>query len=69
VVERATATRAAAVILWLTREDEALAWAVPAQRKALAEAGIPALILPAARWLAEDAALQQITEFCRETFQ
>ncbi len=69
VVERATATRAAAVILWLTREDEALAWQVPAQRNALATAGIPALILPAARWLADDTALQQITDFCRETFR
>lgn len=69
VVARATAARAAAVILWLTREDEALAWQVPAQRKALAAAGIPALILPAAHWLADDDALQQITDFCREIFR
>ncbi len=69
VVERASASRSAAVILWLTREDEALAWQVPAQRKALADAGVPALILPAARWLADDDALQRITEFCQETFR
>jgi hypothetical protein len=69
VVERATATRAAAVVLWLSREDEALAWQVPAQRNALATAGIPALILPAAHWLADDDALHQITDFCREIFR
>lgn len=69
IVERAAAARAAAVILWLTREDEALAWPVPAQRKALAAAGMPALILPAASWRADDGALQRITEFCRETFR
>jgi hypothetical protein len=69
VVDRATASRAAAVVLWLTREDEALAWQVPAQRKALAAAAIPALILPATQWLADDEVLQQITMFCRETFR
>ena len=69
LVERATAARAAAVILWLTREEEALAWQVPAQRKALAAAGIPALVLPAASWHADDDALQRITDFCRETFR
>ena len=69
VVESATAANAAAVILWLTREDEALAWQVPAQRKALAAAGIPALIVPATHWLADDETLQRITAFCRETFR
>jgi hypothetical protein len=69
VVDRVTAARAAAVVLWLTREDEALAWQVPAQRTALAAAGIPALIIPATQWLAEDEVLQQIAQFCRETFR
>jgi hypothetical protein len=69
VVDQAKASRAAAVILWLTREDEALAWQVPAQRKALAAAGIPALILPATNWLADGPTLQQIAQFCRETFR
>jgi len=69
IVERAVTARAAAVILWLTREDEALAWQVPAQRKALAAAGIPALILPAASWLADDEVLQRITAYCQETFR
>lgn len=69
VVDKARAARASAVVLWLTREDEALAWQVPAQRKALTAAGIPALILPATSWLAGEETLQQITQFCRETFR
>jgi hypothetical protein len=62
-------TRAAAVILWLTREDEALAWHLPAQRQALAAAQLPTLALPAARWLADDDTCARITAFCRETFR
>jgi hypothetical protein len=69
LVDQARSARAAAAILWLTREDEALAWQVPAQRKALAAAGIPALILPATNWLADGDTLQQVTNFCRETFR
>ncbi|MEO6185759.1 MAG: 2-hydroxyacyl-CoA dehydratase family protein [Steroidobacteraceae bacterium] len=68
LVAHARDTQAEAVILWLTREDEALAWQVPAQRKALAAAGIPALILPASHWLANDRAPEHIMNFCRETF-
>lgn len=67
LVERAAAARAAAVIVWLTREDEALAWHVPAQRRELAASGLPALILPAARWQADDETLDRITAFCTET--
>jgi 2-hydroxyglutaryl-CoA dehydratase, D-component len=69
LVAQARDTQAEAVILWLTREDEALAWQVPAQRKALAAAGIPVLIVPAARWLADDGAPERIMNFCRETFR
>ncbi len=58
--------RAAAVILWLTREDEALAWHVPAMQRALAAANLPALVLPAASWRADDGALERIATFCRE---
>jgi hypothetical protein len=65
IVMQANAARAAAVVLWLTREDEALAWHVPAQRRALAAAGIPALVLPAARWQADDGTLENIAAFCR----
>jgi hypothetical protein len=57
--------RAAAVILWLTREDEALAWHVPAMQRALAAADVPALVLPAASWRADDGALERIASFCR----
>jgi hypothetical protein len=67
LVERATVARADAVVLWLTRADEALAWHVPAQRRALAAADLPALILPAARWQADDDTPARIAEFCTET--
>jgi len=64
LASRAQAVRADAVVLWLTREDEALAWAVPAQRRVLAEAGIPTLVVPAARWQADDGTLDTISAFC-----
>jgi hypothetical protein len=64
VVSRAQQARAAAVIIWLTREDEALAWQLPAQQRALQGAGVPVLALPAAHWAATDTALQDITRFC-----
>jgi hypothetical protein len=67
LVERSAAARADAVIVWLTREDEALAWHVPAQRDALAAAGIALLMLPAARWQADDDTLERIAAFCTET--
>jgi hypothetical protein len=63
-VARAAGARATAVVLWLTREDEGLGWQLPAQRRALAEAGIATLALPAARWQADDGALEAIGEFC-----
>jgi hypothetical protein len=66
IVRQARDARAAAVILWLTREDEALAWHVPAMRQALAAAGLPALVLPATSWRADDGGLDRIGEFCRE---
>jgi hypothetical protein len=66
IVQRARDARAAAVILWLTREDEALAWHVPAMRAALDAAGLPALVLAAASWRADDGALERIATFCEE---
>jgi len=65
IVERANAAHAAAVVLWLTREDEALAWHVPAQRRALAAARLAHLVLPAARWQCDDGVLERVDEFCR----
>ena len=58
--------RAAMVILWLTREDEALAWHVPAMQRALAAAQLPALVLPVASWRADDGVLERVAAFCRE---
>jgi hypothetical protein len=58
--------RARAVVLWLTREDEALAWRVPAQRNALAAAGLPALILTSRRWDAGDGAADEITRYLKD---
>jgi len=68
LLERAADSRAEAVIIWLTREDEALAWSVPAQRRALAVAGMPCLILSAASSLADDGAAERIAAFCAEEF-
>lgn len=65
IVDEGRAARADAVVLWLTREEESLAWHVPAQRRALQEANIPALVLTARNWLADDGALGEITGFCR----
>jgi hypothetical protein len=67
IVREAERARATAVIVWLTREDEGLAWTLPAQQRALAAARLPALLLPAARWQVDDGALERIAEFCRET--
>jgi hypothetical protein len=65
VVEQTAAAGAAAVVIWLTREDEALAWHVPAQRRALAAANIPTLVLAAACWQADDGAQERIADFCK----
>ncbi len=63
IVERARAARAAAVIIWLTREDEALAWHVPPQTGALDAAGIGRLVLPAAHWQFNDQSPDRLVEF------
>ena len=64
--DAARAARADAVVLWLTQDDEARAWHVPAQRAALAAAGLPALILTARRDDAGDGAAQEIEHFLGE---
>ncbi len=63
IVRRAQAARADAVVIWLTREDEALAWTAPSQQRALVAAGLPVLLLAARRWQADDDACEQIAEF------
>ncbi len=44
-VELAAAVHAAAAILWYTEEDEAGIWQLPHIRAALAEAGVPTLVM------------------------
>ena len=68
IVAQARQSQATAVVLWLTREEEGLAWHVPAQRRALQAAGIPCLALTSRRWHADDGASAEIEEFCRGTF-
>jgi 2-hydroxyglutaryl-CoA dehydratase, D-component len=66
IVSQSRAAKANAVVLWLTREEEALGWHVPAQRKALEAAGIPALLLTSRRWQADDGAPEAIAQFVTE---
>lgn len=63
LVETIRRTQARAAILWCTREDEALAWRVPAQRTALERSGIPSLVLVARSWTFDDGAEQEIRSF------
>jgi len=65
LVERVRSASVERVVVWLTVEDESLAWAVPAQRAALAAARIPALFLTAAPWHTGAGALARISAFCR----
>ncbi len=59
-------TQADAVVLWLTRTDEALAWHVIRQRQVLEEMSVPALVLTDRRWEGDDGAAEQITDFLQE---
>lgn len=63
IVERARAAHAEAVVLWLTREDEALAWTAPLMRRALEAAGLPVLLLAARRWQADDDTAERLAQF------
>ena len=65
ILREARQARAQAVVLWLTREEEALAWHVPGLRRALAEADLPVLVLSSARWQGDDGAPEAIAQFCR----
>ena len=55
--------QAGAVVSWLTREEEALSWHVPAQRAALDRAGIAHLELTGRSADADDGAGEEITSF------
>ncbi len=66
LVERARQARADAAIVWLVAEEEALVWHVPAQRAALAEAGMEALFLTNRRVDFGDGADAEIRQFIAE---
>lgn len=66
LVRMATDKQVDAVVLWLTDEDEVLAWHLARQRAALAEAGIPHLVLARQRWDGSDGADDKIREFLQE---
>lgn len=55
-----------AIVLWLTEEDEALAWDVARQRAALVAAGLPHLVLTRRRWDGSDGAADAICRFLQE---
>jgi hypothetical protein len=63
LLEAVQRTQARAVILWCTREDEALAWRVAAQRAALERSGIASLVLVARSWAFDDGANLEIRSF------
>jgi hypothetical protein len=63
LVESARQAQARAVVLWLTRDEEALSWHVPAQRAALASAGLAHLVLTVRGADADDSAGEEITSF------
>lgn len=65
LVEQARQTRADAVILWLYEEEEALPWHVPAQRRALEAAGMPACVLTRRAWDGSDGAAEEIGRFLK----
>jgi pimeloyl-ACP methyl ester carboxylesterase len=54
-----------AAVLWSMREDESLAWRVPAQRAALEAEGIPTLVLTARSWNVDDGAVEETQSFLR----
>lgn len=56
-------TGARAVIMWVIEEDEARAWHVPGVRKAMAEAGVPALVMTRRAWDGSDGASDEINNF------
>ncbi len=63
LLEVVRTTRADGVIFWLLEQEEALAWDLPAQLRALEGATIPSLRLLHRRWNADDGALDEIREF------
>lgn len=65
LMEGVRSHRADAVLLWLAEEDEARLWHLPAQRDALAAAGVPALFLTRRDWRANDGEAESIDLFLK----
>ena len=66
LTQRVADTAAKAAILWYAEEDEAEVWNLPAQRDALAQAGVPTLILTRRSWRADDGVAGEIAQFLQE---
>jgi benzoyl-CoA reductase/2-hydroxyglutaryl-CoA dehydratase subunit BcrC/BadD/HgdB len=64
-IERAQSARVDGVIQWLTEQEEALVWDVPAQKSALAAAGIPTLSMVRRCWDASDGTIDEIISFTK----
>lgn len=65
VGDLAKASNAAAAVLWFTEEDEARIWHLPRIRDALAEAGVPTLIMTRRDEQGADDAPAEIAAFLR----
>ena len=63
LLEAVRITHADGVIFWLLEQEEALAWDLPAQRRALDGVALPSLQLLHRRWNADDGALDEIRDF------
>lgn len=66
LLEEVKRRRAEAVVLWLCEDDEAGAWHVARQRKALAANAIPALVMTGRRWDGRDNSVAEMTTFLKE---
>ena len=62
-VTRAQSGQVHGVIQWLIEQEEALVWDVPAQKRALATAGIPVLSMVRRCWEASDGTIDEIISF------
>lgn len=60
------ATAASAVVLWYSEDEEAAVWDLPAQRRMLAEAGTPTLVLTRRPWGRDADAVTAVGDFIRE---
>lgn len=65
MVMRAQSGQVDGVIQWLTEQEEALVWDVPAQKRALVAAGIPILSMVRRCWDASDGTIDEIISFTK----